>query len=63
MEIKGELLVEIDSFHRGGVWEGLEGDIAPHRNMLAPLLEVEKLFFGGFWWSNQPPSENSWRHP
>ena len=40
---------------RGGARGGLEGDIAPRRNMLAPLSEGETLFFQRFLAVKVPP--------
>ena len=61
----------------GGSRVGLEGAIAPCRNMLAPHRKVKNYFVGDFWHlqypesrtlapsseESAPLSENSWCHP
>ena len=62
---------------RSGARGGLEGAIAPCRNMLPPHRKVKNYFVGDFWHlqhfesrilalsseESAPLSENSWRHP
>ena len=53
---KSECALELRSRNRGGANGGLEGTIAPCRNILAPRRKMKNYFVGDFWHLQYPDS-------